>query len=68
MLRHCIHLRSLSARHFGIVKTTGLKATRPGHLQRHHLLLKFNENHQSVEKLLGGGGADITYKLPFTFE
>jgi hypothetical protein len=51
-----------------MVKTTGLKATRSGHLQRHHLLLKFHENQPIGCKVIGEGGTDITYKLPFTFE
>jgi hypothetical protein len=42
--KFCIHLRSLNVRHFGMVKGTGLKVRRLGHLQWHDLPTGFNKN------------------------
>jgi hypothetical protein len=41
---HCIHLRSLNIRHFGMVEAMGLNMWRRGLLQWHYLTTKFHEN------------------------
>jgi hypothetical protein len=42
--KFCIHLRSLTIRHFGAVEAARLKLRRRGHLKWHDVSTKFNEN------------------------
>jgi hypothetical protein len=43
LCKFCIHLRSLNVRNFGMVKGTGLKVRRRGHIQWYDLLTEFHK-------------------------
>jgi hypothetical protein len=53
--RYSIHLRSLNASHFGMVKAKGLKLWHRGYLQWHHLPTKFHENTQISSEIIREG-------------
>jgi hypothetical protein len=52
--KFCIHLRSSNVRHFGMVKCTGLKVRRRGHLQWHELTTEFHKNLPIGSKVIRG--------------
>jgi hypothetical protein len=52
--KFCIHLRSLNVHHFGMVKGTGLKSRRRGHLQWHDLPTEFYKNLSMGSKVIRG--------------